>query len=428
MEEDIERQLEHLRLEREEHSHRMNALHEACQESLSMRGVFNFPTFKGDDSEDVHDFINTYTRAAEMCGWTKEKQAKALPLYLKGSASVWFNSLPNKNTLNLDEMTTALVDQFSSGASEWRLQQMLNEREQRESETVSAYTTDIRQQCNRLGISLDAFLHHYIRGLKQDIKEYVGLQRPSTFKEAENLAKLKEVLSSESKPAQVDTKKLSQDIIKELKGAGIAVPSNHSNASYSTAAIATSPIQGTTASSFSSNYNAQDVFVPSVSYPSLPTPAQQCHQQPSSTQQYQSLNSMQDASVSGISYPSFSMPTQQTYQYPTYVPQQNETEPDIRQVVRDEMKRQRSFNDNRNNRGNRNFGRRTRTGVVICGFCSKPGHAMYNCRMFNSQSNQNQGQFNYHRNRNQNQNQNRASNKQFPVRSNNRNQGQPQGN
>ena len=88
MEETLERQLETLRLERENHEQRMSALHEACQESLGMRGMFNFPTYRGDENEDVHDFISNYTRAADMCAWNEEKRTRALPLYLRGSASI----------------------------------------------------------------------------------------------------------------------------------------------------------------------------------------------------------------------------------------------------------------------------------------------------------------------------------------------------
>jgi hypothetical protein len=74
----------------------MPALKNYCTESLGVGEIFNFPTFNK-DSENVHEFISLFTRAAHVCGWSDEKQAQALPLYLKGNASIWFNSLPNKD-------------------------------------------------------------------------------------------------------------------------------------------------------------------------------------------------------------------------------------------------------------------------------------------------------------------------------------------
>lgn len=99
--------------------------------------------------------------------------------------------------------------------------------------------------------------------------------------------------------------------------------------------------------------------------------------------------------------------------------------PDIRQIIRDEM-RQQVLNRNRNNqryRNPRHFGRRTQTGVVTCGFCGKRGHAQCYCRRNNSPENQNQGRNNRQRNHNrtpnsQNQNNtNRFSNQPFQTHS-----------
>ena len=212
MEQSIERQLESMKLEREDYEKRMTSLHNACQESLNLRGVFNFPTFKGDESEDVRDFIKNYIRAAEICGWTREKQIKALPLYLKGPASIWFNSLPNSSTLSLDQLISALEKQFASTASNWRLRQILNDRKQKEGEKLTSYTTDIRQQCSRLNLPASKWLHHIVKGLRPDIIQYVALQQPATFEAAENFAKLKDVLSAECSNAPIDTKKLSLEM------------------------------------------------------------------------------------------------------------------------------------------------------------------------------------------------------------------------
>ena len=372
MEENIERQLENLRIERESHERKMNALHNACQETLHMRGMFNLPVFSGDECEDVNAFISNYKRVADLYEWPKEKQAKVLPLYLKGSAIIWYNSLPNVDRMNFDELVAALNKHFSSAASQWRLRQMLNERKQKDSESLKSYSDDIRKQCSRLNLSPDECLSHFIKGLRADLKEYVALQQPSSYEEAENLAKLKDVLSAESKQIPTNTAQLTQEIIEQLKKEGVI--SNQP----------TVPVANTNQSTKPTNCSAQENSVSSLAYPSLPT------------------------------------------QFTPSNPQAM----DFQRMVSEEVRRQMSNQNNRNPTNSRNFARRTRFGVIICNYCQKPGHAMYNCRAYNNNQPQNQTSYqqqNQPQNtQNQRQNENRPSNNQrFRVRSNQRT---PQGN
>ena len=187
----------------------------ACTDAFSLKGNFTFPIFKGDDSEDVDEFICNFKRAGQFCGWSIDKQAQALPLYLKGIASQWFNSLLDKDTLSLDEITKKLKDEFSSEASKWRLRQNLEQRKQNPDETLSTYRTDIRNQCRRLDLPRSEWLHHFVKGLRPDIKDYVVLQQPTTIEQAENLAKLKESVSPNLSGA-LNTKEITDEILKQL--------------------------------------------------------------------------------------------------------------------------------------------------------------------------------------------------------------------
>ena len=55
--------------------------------------IVSFPVFRGDESEDVHEFVSNYKRAARLNGWNEANLALGLPLYLKGHASAWFKTL-----------------------------------------------------------------------------------------------------------------------------------------------------------------------------------------------------------------------------------------------------------------------------------------------------------------------------------------------
>lgn len=45
------------------------------------------------NSWQENEFINNFDRTTEFCVWDDEKKALGLPLYLKGYANVWYNSL-----------------------------------------------------------------------------------------------------------------------------------------------------------------------------------------------------------------------------------------------------------------------------------------------------------------------------------------------
>ena len=164
------------------------------------------PVFRGEECEDVQEFISNYKRAARLNGWSESNLALGLPLYLKGHASAWFKTLENPDEMSFEEISAALIRHFASGASEWRVRQALGQRRQLESESVADYSYSLRTHCARLNFPN-----------RPGIREYVGLQKPDTLEAAENFAKLKEsVLSTCDKTPTIDVKQVSAKIVEEI--------------------------------------------------------------------------------------------------------------------------------------------------------------------------------------------------------------------
>ena len=192
-------------------------------------------------------------------------------------------------------------------------------------EDLSSYTTDIRKQCSRLNLPPWEWLHHFVKGLRKDIKEYVALREPTTFEQAENFAKLKEVMSSDSSNAPIDTKKLSEELIQHFKNSGLTSDSQERKPKLAVAAATPSAVRlsqqneigGAEAPPFSL-YEGQY-----MSTPYFNTPSQ------ISEKQYMSM-------------PYFSAnpnnPAQCSMQYgmQNYDRQSNPT-PDIRKMIREEL-------------------------------------------------------------------------------------------
>lgn len=175
------------------------------------------PVFRGEECEDVQEFISNYKRAARLNGWSESNLALGLPLYLKGHASAWFKTLENPDEMSFEEISAALIRHFASGASEWRVRQALGQRRQLESESVADYSYSLRTHCARLNLPRTEWTHYFVQGLRPGIREYVVLQQPDTLEAAENFAKLKEsVLATSDKTPTLDVKQVSAKIVEEI--------------------------------------------------------------------------------------------------------------------------------------------------------------------------------------------------------------------
>ena len=142
-----------------------------------------------------------------MNGWDDVNLSLGLPLYLKGHASAWFNTLPTPDEMSFDELSEELVTHFGSGASEWRVRQALGQRRQLEKESVAHYSYGLRTHCARINLPRTEWTHYFVQGLLPEIREYVVLQQPESLEVAENYAKLKEsVLATSAKKEEFSPK------------------------------------------------------------------------------------------------------------------------------------------------------------------------------------------------------------------------------
>ena len=199
---------------------RMQASINSQSRNVSVKSSVTFPVFRGDECEDVHEFIRNYKRAGRLNGWDDVNLSLGLPLYLKGHASAWFNTLPTPDEMSFDELSEELVTHFGSGASEWRVRQALGQRRQLEKESVADYSYGLRTHCARINLPRTEWTHYFVQGLLPEIREYVVLQQPESLEVAENYAKLKEsVLATSGKKEEFSPKEVSAQILEELSKA-----------------------------------------------------------------------------------------------------------------------------------------------------------------------------------------------------------------
>ena len=162
------------------------------------------PKFSGDAHEDVNEFLANFDRTSAFYHLTPDRKAEALPLFLTGSASIWFNTTPELNGRSYAVLSEALKKQFHSESDIWLLRQQLNDTKQLATEPVSTFAAKIRRLCQRINLPRSESINYFIQGLRPHIKNYVLLQRPGTFEDAEMHAKLKESLPEQEKTDRTD--------------------------------------------------------------------------------------------------------------------------------------------------------------------------------------------------------------------------------
>ena len=178
--------------------------------SFSDSNIINFPTFAGDAGEDVNSFLRQVNLTATFYKFNKLQKTNILPLLLTGNASVWFFASPHLHGKSYDHLCVALIEQFHSESDIWLLRQQLLNKKQAATESVAQFASEIRKLCHRLNVSAEESVHFLLNGLRPELKNHVLLQRPKTFAEAENHAKLREALP-EKKP-----KDRTDEILREL--------------------------------------------------------------------------------------------------------------------------------------------------------------------------------------------------------------------
>ena len=194
---------------------------QAALEGNSQASLFKPKMFNGFPTEDVNEWLLQFERYSKFYGWSNSKKLNALSLLLGGSASAWFQTLPNETTSDFNELVGELKTRFGSQNLEFFFRQELYSRKQGQNEPLALYTEDIIKKSQRLSLSDKDMMNIFVNGLNDAIKTHVLLNQPKTFAEAENLARLRDSVSKTSAhtfPLAPPSVPAQEQRIKELEG------------------------------------------------------------------------------------------------------------------------------------------------------------------------------------------------------------------
>ena len=157
--------------------------------------------FAGTSSEDASDWLDLFERISKINNWSGELQLEAFPIYLTGIARAWYLTLADDQKTNWDNLKQVFQDRFTSGPQNWLLSQQLSARKQLSTEPLDKYITDITRLCKRLKLSDEQSTRYFIDGLQRDLKDYVSLAQPTSFQQAETLARMKHTVNQQHGPS-----------------------------------------------------------------------------------------------------------------------------------------------------------------------------------------------------------------------------------
>ena len=193
---------------------------QAAIEGNSQASMFKPRPFTGTLSEDVNEWLAKFDRFAKFYNWTNAKKLGAIVLLFEGPALSWFQTLPEETTNNFNDLVEALKGRFGAYSMDFILRQELYARRQGPVEPLASYTEDIIKRCQRLALSDNELMNIFINGLNPELKSHVVLNQPTSFTEAEKLARLREAVSKTSGVNSVTASNQSaqEQRIKELEG------------------------------------------------------------------------------------------------------------------------------------------------------------------------------------------------------------------
>ena len=148
--------------------------------------------FHGYDSEDVVRWLNkieSYLKLRRIDPATPTALAE-LSLNLAGPAEDFYYSLPEDHKTTFNQLRDALRERFANDNQSWLIWQSVTTRQQGTLEPLDTYLSDLTNKFRRLNITDAEKMRYFVQGLRADVRKTVFLRQPTTFREAEEIARL----------------------------------------------------------------------------------------------------------------------------------------------------------------------------------------------------------------------------------------------
>lgn len=161
--------------------------------------VSSIPTFDGEQSDQIHSFLDTVDGISHLCGWSEFQKTQIIRLKLTGSALLFFKSDDRcRNAKSAAEIRAALVERFGDSLPSRYYYEQLASIQQNKGESIEKYADrvmNISRKTIRVTASDEAnkilreeadrrAMESFLRGLLGEIGKQTRIKFPTSFKEA----------------------------------------------------------------------------------------------------------------------------------------------------------------------------------------------------------------------------------------------------
>ena len=156
-------------------------------------------SFSGAQKENVRTFLQKLNGRAELFSLSDTQKAQIFGILVTGLAFSWYQSLDNSTKRDWQRLQDACMEQYGPPAGSMFHVAATLEHTQGRHQSVDSYIAEMVQRFERCDAAENRRVESFVRGLRPEFRVYVMEKDPSTFREAERLAKKIEHLQSQTK-------------------------------------------------------------------------------------------------------------------------------------------------------------------------------------------------------------------------------------
>ena len=143
---------------------------------------------KGDNTQNVYIWLYMYKQYCSFYDLSDKKSADSIPFHLEGHAKIWYNTIPDSQKANIDNLITLFKKRFKD--KQHLLDLTILQTHQGRNESVLDYLSRLYQLATNRNISDDILLAVAMNGLKPELKTIVMTKEPKNVEELRHCATL----------------------------------------------------------------------------------------------------------------------------------------------------------------------------------------------------------------------------------------------
>jgi len=147
-------------------------------------------SYSGHTDEDIKSFVSRFNTYAQLRDFTAPKKVLAFTSCIEGHARIFLDSVPEDNKKTVEDIVKLLEEHFQGKTWQWSVQSKLLARTQMQDESLDNYASSIMVACRQLQKGDSEMQDIFIRGLLPEIRAFVMSQKPKSFQESFDAAKL----------------------------------------------------------------------------------------------------------------------------------------------------------------------------------------------------------------------------------------------